>query len=269
MGGRDRTYLAHLPTKRAAAPALVLVLHGGDSNAAATEAGSGWDAEADAHGFIAVYPQGIENGWADGRGQDPPDREGVDDVAFLAAVIADVLERDKADPAKVYLTGISNGGFMDERMACDRADLVRAIAPDAASLGLATFGSCKPSRPVSVMDVQGTADPLVPYAGGTMTGRGGSSQIVSAPEVFQLWSGADHCTGIYDKELPDVAHDGTSVTISNGFNCAPGTAVQLWTVYGGGHTWPGGKQYLPAALIGPVSHQFVFQDQAWAFFSGS
>ncbi len=265
--GRDRTYLEHVPATHPAQPSVVLILHGGDSNAQETESGSGWDAEADAQGFIAVYPQGIENGWADGRGQDPPDKEGVDDVAFLAAVIADVEARDAVDPARVFLTGISNGGFMDERFACGRADLVTAIAPDASSLGQSTYAACKPSRPVSVMDVHGTADPLVPYGGGTMHGRGGATQIVSAAEVFMLWASRDGCSGQENSQLPDTAHDGMSVTITRATGCARNTRVEQWTVVGGGHTWPGGKQYLPKAVIGPVSHQFVFQDAAWEFFS--
>lgn len=268
VDGLDRGYREHLPAGSPSASPLVLVLHGGDGDAAGIEAHSTFDAESDANGFIAVYPDGLDRSWADGRGADPSDRNGVDDVAFLAAVVGDVEQRDAADPSRVFVTGISNGGFMAERFACDRADLVAAIAPVAASMGQSTADGCNPSRPVSVMDVHGTADPLVPYDGGSMRGRGGSSTIISAVDVFARWSAWNGCTDQPGQRmLPSRVDDGTSVQITSASACPAGVAVELWTVVGGGHTWPGGEQYLPVRLIGPVSHQFDAPDAIWKFFA--
>jgi polyhydroxybutyrate depolymerase len=110
---------------------------------------------------------------------DPSDRAGVDDVAFINSVIDDVSGQDAVDPGRVYATGISNGAFMAQRLGCDLADRIVAIAPVAGTLGAGV--SCQPDQPVSVLEMHGTSDPLVPYAGGTMTGRGGQSRIVSVP----------------------------------------------------------------------------------------
>src|ERR1700757_1331225 len=99
-GGIQRSSYEHVPASRPGRPPLILVLHGGDSDALETERGSGFDAESDRAGFIAVYPDGYEKGWADGRGQDPSDQAGIDDVGFLADVIAEVKARDGVDPAR-------------------------------------------------------------------------------------------------------------------------------------------------------------------------
>jgi polyhydroxybutyrate depolymerase len=269
VGGLQRSYYEHVPASHPGHPALVLILHGGDSDALATEKGSGFDAEADRAGFITVYPDGYKKSWADGRGQDPSDQAGIDDVAFLADVIAEVSARDGVDRARVFMTGISNGGFMSLTFACRRADVVAAVAPDAASMGTDIAAGCFPSRAVSVMDIHGTADPLVPYAGGTMTGRGGSSTIESSPQVLALWTSLDGCGALGQPELqPSRASDGTSLTIARAAGCPTNVAVELWTVIGGGHTWPGGAQYLPVAVIGPVSHQFSAPLEIWRFFAG-
>ncbi len=266
--GIRRDYFEHVPKDVPANPALVLILHGGEGDAAGTEANSGFDAVANRNGFIAVYPDGYAKSWADGRGKDPADRAGINDVAFLAAVIADVQARNHTDPERVFMTGISDGGFMDLTFACQRADLVAAIAPNAGSMGISVATSCDPQQPVSVLDIHGTADPLVPYGGGVVTGRGGSSEVISQRQVLTRWAHGDGCTGIGAAEpRPSTVHDGTSVTISAATGCPVGIADQLWTVVGGGHTWPGGSQYLPVRIIGPVSHQFSGPTEIWRFFA--
>ena len=268
VGGRQRSYLEHIPARHESHPPLVLVLHGRGGSGAGTEADSGFDAAADANGFIAAYPDGVRHSWADGRGEDPADRLGVDDVGFLTRLIADVEARDKADPHRVFVTGISNGGFLTERMACDRADLVAAVAPVAATIGKQFASTCRPSRPVSVMDIHGTADPLVPYAGGVMTVLGASSTIISAQQVFAGWTSRDECTGAPTKRaLPVVVKDGTSITVTSAAGCPARVGVELWTVVGGGHTWPGGTQYLSERLVGKVSHQVSAPKVIWSFFA--
>jgi polyhydroxybutyrate depolymerase len=169
FGGLSRTYLVDAPPGRPTG--LVVNLHGGTSTGSQEERLTNFDGVADANGFVVVYPDGIDRNWADGRGASEPDRRGVDDVGFLAALAGKLQNEYGIDPGHVFATGMSNGGFMSNRLGCDRADVFAAIAPVSGTLGANV--ACNPSRPVAVLEVHGTADPIVPFDGGTMRGRGG------------------------------------------------------------------------------------------------
>jgi polyhydroxybutyrate depolymerase len=262
FGGRSRTYAVHVPPGHPTG--LVMNLHGGFSTGAEQERLTNFDAVADANGLVVVYPDGIDRNWADGRGASEPDRRGVDDVGFLAALADKLRTQYGIDPGHVFATGMSNGGFMANRLACDRADLFAAVAPVSGTLG--SNVACNPSRPVAVLEVHGTADPIVPFDGGSMRGRGGASEIVSAPAMVQRWRAADGCSGEpADDSLPG-AGDGTVVHRFTSAPCAPGTAVVFYRVDGGGHTWPDGPQYLPKAVIGPTTRAFSASEAIGQFF---
>lgn len=245
FGGLQRTYLVHAP----AAPAngLVINLHGAGMTGQQQAALTDYNAVADRYGFVVAYPDGIDTTWADGRGASLPDRQGVDDVGFLSALI-ERLSHDYGVPAgHVFVTGMSAGAFMANRLVCQRADLVSAIAPVAGTLGAAM--PCSPSRPVSVMAVHGTADPVVPYGGGTMNGRGGPSDIVSAPALAERWREMDRCPGpLVNDPVPSGEVQEMTAT-----GCADNTEVTLVSINGGGHTWPAGRFSLPADVVGPTS----------------
>ena len=229
FGGMQRTFLLHLPPGLEHPNGLVLNLHGAGQTGRDQAAVTNYDAVADQHGFVVAYPDGIDLSWADGRGASIPDRQGIDDVGFLAALI-DRLSRDYGvAPGRVFVTGMSAGAFMANRLACDRADLVAAIAPVAGTLGSAV--PCNPSKPVAVLAVHGTADPVVPYNGGPMVGRGGASDIVSAPAMAERWSASDHCA----RAVETPAAEGKRLTAAG---CAGGTEVEFVSIDGGGHTWP-------------------------------
>ncbi|WP_019739929.1 alpha/beta hydrolase family esterase, partial [Mycobacterium avium] len=168
-GGMDRTYMLHVPAGDPVG--LVLSLHGGGGTGIAQRGLTGFDAVADAHNLLVVYPDGYEKSWADGRGASPADRHHVDDVAFLVGLVTKLQNDYRVAPGHVFVTGMSNGGFMSNRLACDRADVFAAVAPVAGTLGVGV--ACNPSRPVSVWAAHGTADPLVPFKGGAVGGRGG------------------------------------------------------------------------------------------------
>ena len=263
FGGLSRTYLVHVPPGHPTG--LVVNLHGGGSNGSQQERLTNFDAIADANGFVVVYPDGIDNNWADGRGASEPDRRGVDDVGFLTALAGKLQNEHGIDPGHVFATGMSNGGFMANRLGCDRADVFAAVAPVAGTLGAGV--ACNPSRPVAVLEVHGTADPLVPFNGGTMRGRGGTSDIVSAPAMVDRWRTADGCQGAPASETLPGTGDGTVVHRFASTSCAAGTAVVFYQVDDGGHTWPGGPQYLPKAIIGPTTHAFGASDAIGQFFA--
>ena len=228
-GNLARTYLLHVPPGPPAG--LVINLHGAGQSGAEQAAISNYDAVADQYGFAVAYPDGIDLSWADGRGASIPDRQGVDDVGFLAALI-DRLSRELAiPPGRVFVTGLSAGGFMANRLACERADLVAAVAPVAGTLGSRV--PCAPSRPVSVLAVHGTGDAVVPYGGGPMIGRGGPSEIVSAPALAERWRQADGCPGPF---VSQAAAGPVARAAAGG--CAGGTEVVLLSIDGGPHVWP-------------------------------
>jgi polyhydroxybutyrate depolymerase len=265
-GGRTRTFLVYAPAGRGGPMPVVLLLHGSTGDGAGMLGLTGFDRVADADGFIAVYPDGYRRSWADGRGVSPADQAGVDDVAFLGAVLDDVDAHYPADRSRTYVTGISNGAMMAHRLGCDLAGRITAIAPDAGGMSVATSLACHPSRPVPVLDIQGTADPLVPYGGGEVTVPGTGAQrgpLLSAPDTAAAWNRLDGCAGgPVSSRVPDSADDGTTTSIQRW--C--GGEVELYTVTGGGHTWPGGVQYLPAAIVGRTARDFDASTVIGAFF---
>ncbi|KZS67311.1 MAG: PHB depolymerase family esterase [Mycobacterium pseudokansasii] len=252
FGGLKRTYIVHSPP--GAPVGLVLNLHGGGGTGAGQQSLSAFDSVADANNLLVVYPDGYDKSWADGRGASPADRRHLDDVGFLVALVGK-LQREFSFPAgHVFATGMSNGGFMSNRLACDRADVFAAIAPIAGTLGVGV--ACNPSRPVSVMEAHGTADPVVPFNGGKVRGRGGPSQAISAAGMVDRWRAVDGCQGDPTMdELPNVG-DGTVVRRYDSRSCAAGTEVIFYRIDNGGHTWPGGKQYLPKTIVGATTRAF-------------
>jgi polyhydroxybutyrate depolymerase len=262
FGGLNRTYTVHVPPGPPLG--LVLSLHGGGGTGAGQQGLTDFDAVADTTNLLVVYPDGYDKSWADGRGASPADRRHVDDVGFLVALVGKLQNEFGVPPGHVFATGMSNGGFMSNKLACDRADVFAAIAPVAGTLGVGV--ACNPSRPVSVLEAHGTADPLVPFNGGDVHGRGGVSRSISVSSMVDKWRSADGCQGDPStQELPDV-RDGTFVRRFDSTACAASTEVIFYRIDHGGHTWPGGKQYLPRAIIGPTTRAFDASEVIAQFF---
>lgn len=258
----ERSYHVRLPPgfkKENKAP-LVLVLHGGGGNGLNFEKHMGGDvaAAAAARGMVLVFPEGLDHQWSDGRTEHLVEgSKGHDDVGFLSKVIERMQADYGCDPRRTYVTGISNGGFMSFRMALDRSDLVAAAAPVTAQISEACKDK-RPAQPVSLMLVNGTSDPLVPYGGGDVRlTRFGKSRgkVRSTDESLELFRKADGCGKKQPKEvLPDAdPDDGTRVEIERWTGGRDGSEVVLVKVIGGGHAWPGGRQYLPEGLVGKAS----------------
>jgi polyhydroxybutyrate depolymerase len=222
---------------------------------------------ADEKGFIVVYPDGLNSSWNDGR---PEVNPGVDDVGFISALVDELEDEYDIDNARVYSTGISNGGMFSFRLACELADKITAVAPVAALMGEEISRTCALEHPVPVMLVMGTADPLVPWEGGKIeAGRLDRGRVLSAADSVSFWVDADGCsqTPAIDY-LPDKdPNDGTRIgreTYSGGRN---GTEVVLLVVEGGGHTWPGGVQYGREQVIGLTSRDIDAGETMWEFFT--
>ncbi|MDQ7842789.1 MAG: PHB depolymerase family esterase [Armatimonadota bacterium] len=270
IGGVRRTFLLYVPPALPAGRAvpLVFVLHGGGGTGRRMER-FGFNVLADRHGFLVVYPDAWERNWNDGRG-DPHIRaqaEGIDDVGFIAALITRLSTEYPVDPRRVFSTGISNGGFMSQLLAARLSSRLAAIAPVAAGMAPAVAASLHPERPVSVLVINGTDDPLVPYEGGPVARNRG--ETISTEEIIRKWAAANRCPGPPEvSALPETAPtDGTRVKRTAYTACAEQTAVVLYTIEGGGHTWPGGPQYLPRAIVGRVSREINATEVIWQFFA--
>jgi polyhydroxybutyrate depolymerase len=263
-GGLTRTFLVHVPasyTGSAAVP-LVLVYHGLGGTGQGMSLLTHFSRVADKSGFIVVYPDGINKAWIT--------NPSVDDVGFTRELIKYLEAKYKIDVRRVYATGMSNGGFMCYSLAYGLSDLIAAFAPVSALLPSASI-YLKFPRPVPVHIIQGTADPLVPYNGGALSPVASSSKatVMSAPSTASYFVKLDGCsTSATTESLPDkVPTDGSTAkraTYSGGRN---GTEVVLITVVGGGHTWPGGLQYLPVSVIGPGCQDFDASELIWQFFA--
>ena len=236
--GLVRNYRVHLPTSCLGLP-LVFNLHGLGSNAAQQEFYSGFNSVADANDFILVYPDGINNEWN-------ITGTGVDDVGFISALIDSMKKEHDVDLNRVYSTGMSMGGFMSYRLACQLSDRIAAIA---SVTGLLATFPCSPSRSVPVMQIHGTADGTVAYSGVNST--------------VSFWVGHNNCpANPVVTNLPDIdMNDGSTVTKSYYGLCDDSTEVILYTVNNGGHTWP------DATIdIGVTNHDFNASSEIWDFF---
>lgn len=269
IAGGDRSYLVHVPVDMPATlHPLLLVFHGGGGTAHGMVRFTHLDEVADRTGMIVVYPQGVDRHWNDGRSTI---RNKVDDVAFVRAMI-DAVERDHAvDPARVYAAGISNGGIFVERLACDLSDRIAGIAAVAGTLAQDYASRCQPSRPVSVVQFDGTTDPIMPYAGGKVADFGGHGEgglVLSVDATTSFWARRNACGGPgVSQTLPMRARfDPTRVKATQWRDCRDGSAVALYRIEGGGHAWPGGQQYLPKIFIGLASRQMDASETMVQFF---
>lgn len=273
--GQKRSFILYEPRKgTAGAPLpLLLALHGGGGTARGviTLTKGRFNELADREGFLVAYPDGIDKHWNDQRSQDidRAHNEKIDDAGFLLEIV-NLLAREKnADPRRVFITGISNGGFMSLRMACEHSGRIRGAAIVTAQNPVEAREACKPANPLPILFLNGTEDPLVPYNGGDvkvlMQVRG---RVVSTDETIQFWTAANRCTGepVVEK-LPDTdPADGTRVIRNTWKPAGGGAPVILYRIEGGGHTWPGGWKYLPAVVIGRVCMDINACDIIWEFF---
>jgi polyhydroxybutyrate depolymerase len=264
VNATDRVYLVHVPkTLAQGKPApLVMVFHGGGGHATNMPRFTQFDTLADREGFIVVYPDSFNKSWNDSRGLSP-----ADDVGFIRLLLDRLQHSYKIDKKRIYATGISNGGFFSMRLACDLSRKFAAVAAVAATMPEPLLPVCKPSAPVSVMFIHGTKDPLVRIDGGPIGVRRDRGSAVSLREAAEFWRNRD---GTSPKsavhEITDKARDNTQVHREIFDAGREGSEVIVYTIEGGGHTWPGGSQYLPAFVVGKVSQKLDATQVIWDFF---
>jgi len=264
VGGAARGYLLHVPPNldQTRQYPLVLALHQFTDTPEGTEKLSGFSALADQEGFLVAYPKGIMRGWNAGM------RDGPDDVAFCEALVDDVAAKFPVDRDRVYACGLSAGGMMSQYLLC-RSDRFAAAAAIAGSLTQGAAETCSTSGARPVLLIHGTEDPVVPFGGGeTYAGPGMKPVFLSNEAGAAFWAARNGCAGTpVREELPATVADDPTRVIRYTFDCPAGAEVLRYDVVGGGHTWPGGKNWYPAFIVGATSRQLDATAVIWAFFA--
>jgi polyhydroxybutyrate depolymerase len=259
--GQKREYLLYVPRSydRTRPTPLVISMHGAGGWPVLQRNISEWNRVADTNGFIVVYPSGTERGgpriWHVG-----PGRSLMRDVRFISELI-DKLEADyNIDRARIYANGLSNGGGMSFVLSCTLSDRIAAVGMVGPALTL-SWSWCTDHRAVPMIAFHGTADRFAPYNGGrSLVAPDADVPFPSVPIWAANWARRNRCAAkpIESAVAPDV-------TRREYTNCADDAAVVLYTIHGGGHTWPGG-QPLPEWFAGPTSRSIDASSQMWAFF---
>jgi polyhydroxybutyrate depolymerase len=286
VGATARTYTVQVPAGAQKLP-LVLSLHGNGQQGAQMQAQTSWATLAAKERFAVVFPDGLNKAWADLRslperlGNKPP--AGTDDAAFLLALVDHFVRLGVADPQRIYVAGVSNGGAMALTLACQHPGRFAAVASVIMEFTPTVAALCKPAQPVPVLFMNGTDDPLIPYLGGPASNlRGqvdGAATYLSTPDTVAFWRRVNGCAveDAASDALPNPdAADRTSVTrISS--RCPAGQDVLLYRVNNGGHRMPERRHAslreprvagMLESVLGPQNRDISGPEVIWQFFVG-
>jgi polyhydroxybutyrate depolymerase len=251
--GLSRSYrlFAPIALDRAVPAPLLLVLAGVGNTGEQMVGVTMFDRLAAQEKFLVAYPEGINRTWNAGYCCPNGGPPGPDDVAFISDVIDDVQATENVDPERVFAVGFSGGAIMVHRLGCDLADRIAGVGSVA---GAMILDACQPSEPVSVIEIHGTADELVPYEGGPTAG-GATAPSPPTRAVMQRWAELNACA------VPPASVAEGVLSTDTWSGCAQGSSVRLITIDGGGHTW-----FAPG--FGPVNGAVDTTQAVWDFLSG-
>jgi polyhydroxybutyrate depolymerase len=281
-GDRARSYIVYAPPSYNPGrpmPAVVL-LHGRPGNAPGMALITQMNEVAARHGFIVVYPDGIDNEWnaqfdLAGRGVSLGGQRSTlpqDDVGFLETLMQDLRVDLNIDPRRMYLGGFSNGGFMTHRMACSAGDTFAAFAEVGAALYTELTEHCRRSPPTPILMMHGTGDPSVPYAGVQVANPDGGDPIritLSVQATVASFIYRNHCNlaGASTTFAEGGHSPGTHVVRFVPRDCDPGADVMFYLINGGGHVWPGVTGMLDEANFGLTNMDINAGEVIWDFFA--
>jgi polyhydroxybutyrate depolymerase len=233
VDGRARSFLLHVPPNPAVHNRpLILVFHGAEDSDESTAHSTDFEKVADQVGEVVAFLQGYEDTWNEGAGHTPAEQAHVDDVAFTSAVIAKIEGLVTFDHARIAAAGFSNGALMVEYLGCRLAGQLAVVVPVEGELPVTVAAGCSPSRPISVYEVHGTADAVIPYGGGPFHGVGGGTTVLAAPASVARWAALDDCS-----RAPSVTTPAAGVTLTAYTACRGHATVTLRTIAGGTHQW--------------------------------
>jgi polyhydroxybutyrate depolymerase len=250
------------PAAKTHAPTIV-VLHGATISAGLTARWSGFAEAAAKRGFATAFPEGILKLWNDGRGDG---LSSSDDVGFLRRLNAELAARGVADPARIYIAGISNGGMMTLRMLCEAPGLYAGAATIIANMPSESGASCRMKKPIRLVMFNGTADPLVPYEGGGVGFVGNRGKVWSAEGTAAFVARGNGCSKQAKRALESSQGEAIRVIRLDWLECSSGQTVTLYRVEGGGHQVFGHTNILPM-VFGPGTTQVSAPDIIMAAFA--
>jgi polyhydroxybutyrate depolymerase len=258
--GIERTYILHIPPgfDNSNPTPLVLAFHGVGLNAREMIRISDFSSEADASGFLVAYPEGTgtTKSWNGGHCCGTAARDNIDDVGFVRALVGELSSTLNIDSRHIYATGFSNGAILVYRLACELSDLLAAVGPVSATQVLDDQQVCHPQNKLSLIHFHGTADDPNPYEGGvTQAGF----QFIPVPDAIQFWVEFNACAA-----EPQTSTTG-SIIHEVYSPCGSGAEVELYTITGGKHAWPGGEAVNQA--MGEPNMEISATQLMWEFFS--
>ncbi len=283
---RPRDYLVYVPGRYDAKQPtpIVVMLHGRPSSATEMARISEMNATANRHGFIVVYPEGLNNEWnaqfdlfgkssnsVRGGGKErPPVLQ--DDVGFLKTLMDDLGVDLNIDAQRMYVAGFSNGGFMTLRMACSASDVFAAFAEVGSTLHSVMTEFCKGGRPAPMLFMHGTADPSVSIDGVQIRDPQSGSVVrvtLSVKNTVMYFAQRNGCdlSGTNTEYAEGGRSPGTHVIRFVPRNCPPGSAIELYLIDGGGHQWPGVRGVLDEVRFGRVNMDIHASEKIWEFFA--
>ncbi len=215
------------------------------------------------YNFFLLLPEGYKNQWNDGRNFDPQIHS-LDDVGYLKALIKYTIENFPINRDKIFIFGISNGGMMSFRFACESAEWIEGFASIAATMPKNLKNQCKPHKKLNILLIHGTKDPFVPFEGGLVKvinrQRG---EVLSIEESLQFWLNKNQCSKT--ERIKTIQKEKEIFTEIFEYECYE-KKIKFFKIHNGGHTWPGGYQYLPEWLIGKTSKDFFADEEIIQFF---
>jgi polyhydroxybutyrate depolymerase len=269
--GVERTAILYRPAKidPSGRRPLVIALHGITQSTQDLRGQLLLDAAADREGFVVLYPEAVELTWSYGRPVGRPGPligdEPVDDIGFIRRLIDDLINRNIIDPARIYVAGVSRGGLMAFTLACALDDRVAAVAPFITGMTDNQREDCRPARPVPIMVIAGTEDPIQPYDGWILS----MGRLLSVPETMEFWRLLHGCTGQTGKLLSHRERsDRTHVVRIDWEGCRNDAQVRLYRVSGGGHQLPSlaVSAEETAKRFGQRNRDFETGNEVWDFF---
>jgi len=268
-GGRDRHFTLVLPdgTPPGRPMPTVVALHGGFMNGKSMRRIFGLDELARQDRFAVVYPNAVGRRWNDGISGDG---DGADDVRFLRNLADHLVRKGVADPKRIYLVGISNGGMMTYRVACQAPGVFAAFAAVIANMPKLVSNDCRPGVGTPLIVINSTDDPVNPYEGGDVASWS-AGEVLSTLDTVDFWQRRNGCAGrSQEKPLPDKDNsDGSTVVARQFAECRTGAPVVLLTVQGGGHLPPGAQishRPMLRAMLGQANRDISAADISWKFF---